>query len=191
VSGYSHSFTQIPVLRDYPDDIYFSRRISSWGWATWKDRWDKAEWDMRWFGENMKDRAFLRDCSRLGDDFLEMLRYQGEGQFSSWAVRWNLTCLKNKAFCVYPRRSLVRNIGLDDSGVHSRKRDKDSYHVDLLPFRVDRRLVDFDQSRDFTTYIAAAHRFSFLTRLRKIVKRALHWIILVILGVLAFLAALL
>ena len=36
ISGYG---PKLPCLENYYDDIYLSVRGSSWGWATWKDRW--------------------------------------------------------------------------------------------------------------------------------------------------------
>jgi len=189
VSGYSHSSAQMPVLKDYTDDVYFCRRASSWGWATWKDRWDKAEWDMRWFEENRKDPAFLALCRQLGDDFPEMLAYQSNGQMDSWAVRWSLTCLKHNGVCVYPRRSLVKNIGLDGSGVHSRAKDHRVYGVDLLAPQAGRKLVEWAADRDLTAHLARAQRFGLLTRIKKLVKKFLGWILFMLIGLVTFLMA--
>ena len=34
--------------RGYVGDVYLLGRSSSWGWATWKDRWEQIDWDIQW-----------------------------------------------------------------------------------------------------------------------------------------------
>ena len=41
ISGYSFS---INYPNDYKYDVAIGFRASSWGWATWKDRWNKIDW---------------------------------------------------------------------------------------------------------------------------------------------------
>lgn len=33
--------------RGYVGDVYLLGRSSSWGWATWKDRWEQIDWIYR------------------------------------------------------------------------------------------------------------------------------------------------
>ena len=40
VSGYSYPFH---IRESSESDVYFCGRISSWGWGTWKDRWENYE----------------------------------------------------------------------------------------------------------------------------------------------------
>ena len=44
VSGYS---PVIPQLNNYKKEVYLSLRSSSWGWATWADRWNKVDWSIK------------------------------------------------------------------------------------------------------------------------------------------------
>ncbi|MCW9065076.1 MAG: glycosyltransferase, partial [Ignavibacteriaceae bacterium] len=41
VTGYTFPI-KIPELYKFP--IYLSPRSSSWGWGTWKNRWERADW---------------------------------------------------------------------------------------------------------------------------------------------------
>jgi len=116
VTGYNYPALRMPLPNGYSDEIYFSQRPSSWGWATWQDRWGKAKWDMKIYQQDMKKREFRRQCNKLGDDFLRMFYLQIRGKINSWAIRWDISCLRNSGYCVYPVNSLVRNIGFDDSG---------------------------------------------------------------------------
>jgi hypothetical protein len=41
------------------------------------------------------------------------------GKNNSWAIRWHASAFLKNMLTLYPGKSLVRNIGLDDSGTHS------------------------------------------------------------------------
>jgi len=58
-----------------------------------------------------------------------MLKKQVKGKIDSWAVRWCYAHYKNKAYCAYPTKSFVMNIGTDKSGTHLKKTTK--YNVEL------------------------------------------------------------
>ncbi|MDI6716137.1 MAG: glycosyltransferase [Actinomycetota bacterium] len=36
----------IKIPESYKHDVYLAYRESSWGWGTWKDRWDKTDWQV-------------------------------------------------------------------------------------------------------------------------------------------------
>ena len=40
------------------------------------------------------------------------------GEIDSWAIRWQASAFLNDKLTLYPRDSLVKNIGFDGSGVH-------------------------------------------------------------------------
>ncbi len=48
-----------------------------------------------------------------------MLEDQINGKNNSWAIRWNASAFLNNKLTLYPGRSLVQNIGHDNSGAHS------------------------------------------------------------------------
>jgi hypothetical protein len=120
--GYPKSLMKIPP--DYNYDIYFAPRAGSWGWATWKDRWEKADWDVKDFEEFKKNKNMQKEFNRGGDDMSDMLIRQMEGKIDSWAIRWCYTLFKNNAYCIYPVKSYIDNIGNDGSGVHCRSNDR-------------------------------------------------------------------
>ncbi|HEE9033205.1 MULTISPECIES: glycosyltransferase [Bacillus cereus group] len=116
ISGYN-----IPIRfpKSYKSDIYYSYRGCSWGWATWKNRWDQVDWDVKDYIEFKKNRRLRNQFNRGGRDMSNMLDAQMEGKIDSWAIRWCYTQSKKNMFTVYPVKSRVRNIGLDGSGTHS------------------------------------------------------------------------
>lgn len=115
ISGYNYS---IPIPEDYPYDAYFSHRCSSWGWATWRNRWEKADWVIQDFDFFKKSFSAQRSFERGGEDLTQMLEEQMSGKIDSWAIRWCYAHHKNNAYCLYPVKSKLVNAGNDGSGTH-------------------------------------------------------------------------
>lgn len=104
---------------DGTDDACFLPFISSWGWATWARAWRYWDADPPHYDELARSRA-LRKKFDLGGayPYFDMLKAQREGRNNSWAIRWYLTVFSRQGVVLYPRRSLVENIGFDGSGEH-------------------------------------------------------------------------
>lgn len=99
-------------------DAYFAGRTSSWGWGTWKDRWDEFFPNPEDLKEITSDKEKSKQLSTWGNDLPEMMKNQLCGLNDSWAVYWALYVIKNKGLCLTPYDSLIENIGMDGTGVH-------------------------------------------------------------------------
>lgn len=99
-------------------DAYFSRRASSWGWGTWKDRWENFSLDYKVLGRIKKDETKNKQLQVWGKDLESYLLGNVYGTNDSWAVLWALHIIDKMGFCLTPYRSLITNIGNDGSGVH-------------------------------------------------------------------------
>ena len=119
ITGYNFPENLMKIPHNYNHDIYFCPRCSSWGWGTWEDRWNKADWGFKDSEKFLKDKKLQKLYSYSGDDKVEMLIAQIEGKIDSWATRWEYTHFKNDAYSVYPVKSLLNNIGFDGTGVNS------------------------------------------------------------------------
>lgn len=115
VSGYSW-----PISLSQPEgtSVYACGRISSYGWGTWKDRWEKFELDYNLLKEIKKDPEKSLYLAKWGDDLEEMLIANLIGKVDSWAVFWALNAINNKQICIGPYKQLITNIGFDGSGTH-------------------------------------------------------------------------
>ena len=96
----------------------------SWSWATWVNRWNNVDWSIKDYNEFKNDRKAQKLFNRGGDDLTNMLQLQVEGKIDSWAIRWCYAHFINNAYCVYPVKSLVDNIGHDGTGVNCGKTNK-------------------------------------------------------------------
>nr|WP_300786848.1 hypothetical protein [uncultured Acetatifactor sp.] len=114
VSGYSY-----PVaLKRGQYDIYGCGRISSWGWGTWKNRWDAYIKDYELIKKMKRSRESSRNLAMWGRDLEEMLVGNVRGSCDSWAVFWALNVISKGGVCINPYESLIQNIGLDGSGTN-------------------------------------------------------------------------
>jgi hypothetical protein len=99
---------------------YLLNRPWPWSWATWKNRWEVVDWEMKDYDDFSKSRRLKREFSRLGSDVNLMLWRQMNGKLDSWAIRWTFHQFKTKTFCLYPPVSLVRNIGFGEEATHTK-----------------------------------------------------------------------
>jgi len=119
ISGYT------PVLSfpaDYPHDSYFTLRSCSWGWATWKNRWESINWDLDDFDDFSAEKDNIRAFNRIGSDLYGLLKKQHEGKIDSWAIRWCYYQFKKDLFCAYPRVSKIKSIGYGAGATHTSKK---------------------------------------------------------------------
>ncbi|MEQ8662730.1 MAG: FkbM family methyltransferase [Gammaproteobacteria bacterium] len=119
VSAYSHPRNVMALPADYPYDVYFIHRMMCWGWATWRDRWHHADWDMAGFDAFLASPPQVRAYHhQIGADSLATLTRCVAGEKDVWACRWVYAHFRHGALCACPTVSLVDNIGLDGSGAN-------------------------------------------------------------------------
>lgn len=102
----------------YTHDVYILHRSCSWGWATWKERWLMADWNVSDYYSFIEDQRKVELFCRGGRDMIHLLQQQMEGKIDSWAIRWDYCMYKHDGYCLWPKYSLVSNIGFDNSGIH-------------------------------------------------------------------------
>lgn len=140
ISGYAHP---LKTPMNYNKDTFISHRSSSWGWATWKDRWERAIWRPEDFFDVYNKKKLRNMMDKAGKDLAPMLLKSIEEKIDSWAVKWSFTHLVNDSYCLYSKNSLVKNIGADASGTNFHRITK-RYEV-----RIDESKKDFSFQNDF------------------------------------------
>jgi hypothetical protein len=118
---YSMSGYTIPmnVPEGYPFDVYFLQRASSWGWATWKNRWQDIDWEVSDFAEFSKNKMSIRKFNKGGTDMFAMLQKQMNGDIDSWAIRWCYHQFKTQTYTAFPVLSKVQNEGFTSDATHT------------------------------------------------------------------------
>ncbi len=118
ISGYTHSQNILNVPESYKYDIFFVPRTSSWGWATWRDRWVDVDWDIKDIEKFRRDKVAQRNFNRGGKDLSGMLIKQVKKGIDTWDIQWSYHNFKKKRLTIYPVVSYVENIGHDGTGIH-------------------------------------------------------------------------
>jgi len=95
---------------------YFSKFGHSWGWATWKNVWDKFQNTMiQW--PQIKKLNLLQDINS-NKLFVNNWTKKFDSQYSnpsSWDTQFVLTLFLNNYLNIIPAYNLVKNIGTQDS----------------------------------------------------------------------------
>jgi len=140
ISGYRHPSTSNDL-----NHSFFLPLGSSWGWATWKDRWNRVSFDADAMLARIKLEDRLEQMNFGGYPYFEMLKAQSLGKVDSWAISLYASMVCEEAYFLYPRASLVENIGFDSSGTHGSFSEfySDSPIVDSVI--IEKRSVQLDQ----------------------------------------------
>ena len=159
IGGYS---PPLVMPEGYAEDSYLSYRCCTWGWATWQDRWDKVDWDVKDYRSFVDDRNQVERFNRGGDDMTPILKLQMDGKISSWGIRWDYAHFKNDAYCFRPSDAIVGNTGNDGTGIHCGATDKydvsiNSQSTFIFP-ESGRLQVDDEINRRFATFYDGRQR---------------------------------
>lgn len=118
ISGYS---LKLPSLKDYNMNFYLAYRASSWGWATWKNKWEDIDWHVKEYNSYKKNPLMQIKFMRGGSDMPKMLKNQMNGKIDSWAIRWCFDQFLKNQLTVFPKISKLYNIGIGDNATHTKK----------------------------------------------------------------------
>jgi len=111
--------------RNLPNS-FFLAAPSTWGWATWKDRWQKLNRNAKELFEIAQKNNLYNSITVDGScpDFWNQLVANASGVNNDWDIKWFSSVVVNSGLCLYPKHSLVVNIGFDGTGTHFKKGEK-------------------------------------------------------------------
>lgn len=127
ISGYSHIDTNLRNVKG--QEFYFSQLTTSWGWATWADRWKLFD-DRKLNMDILKDEAErLRFDLEGACPYTDMLNQQMKNGYITWDIAWYFKAFENDLLTLTPVYTLVNNIGMDGTGIHYNNDAIDSNHI--------------------------------------------------------------
>jgi hypothetical protein len=142
---------------------FFIRGADCWGWATWERAWKLFEAD----GKKLLNLLIERKETKIFDfndsyGYTKMLKDQIQRKNDSWGIRWYASAFLNNMFTLYPRKTLVRNIGADNSGTHCITTDifDGEIAVDIILEKLPVKENE-EARKQFECYLSNNSRFSF------------------------------
>lgn len=170
IAGYA---PDIKLPDNYDKDIYTAYRSCSWTWATWKDRWEGVDWELKEIGDFYNSPELIKKLNSNGSDRFMRLYRQTKGNGSSWSVRFGAHLVKKDLLTVYPRHSYNSNIGCDESGVHSKSEDNEKMRVDLSKAIANPVLSDVETDGRIQKILRKHYSYGFVSELKKFIATVL------------------
>ncbi len=112
VSGYAYinDAARLP-------ETYFLRLSSSWGWGVWKRSWEGFERNPAKLVQEYDNEESIYQFNINGTvDFWEQVLQNVRGEKKTWAVFFYEWVFRHNGVCLFPKVSLLSNIGFDGTG---------------------------------------------------------------------------
>lgn len=117
--GCIHAWNYNLDIKNYNESTFFLKGADCWGWGTWERAWREFNPNGRELLKTIEKKNLTFEFNRRNThEFVEMLKHQIAGKNDSWAIRWHASLVVKNMYCLHPTQPIVRNIGLDNSGVH-------------------------------------------------------------------------
>ena len=123
ISGVNH-LSDLPNYQMRNNDSYiFSKANHIWGWATWRDRWQKTyDVDLKSW-PIIKGEGWLKDLCRGKElevkQLTEALDQVYKKKTNAWAAQWTFSCLLHGRLSIIPCTNLICNIGFGKNSTHT------------------------------------------------------------------------
>jgi hypothetical protein len=162
-----------PVKHLLPE-AFFLPGADCWGWATWQRGWNLFETDGTLLLAQLRQRKLTKLFDYNGAyPYTKMLEHQINGKNDSWAIRWYASAFLANKLTLYPGRSLVHNIGNDNSGTHCSHTHIHDAHLSTTPINLTQLTVEASSTERLAFEIFLRHTrgtvFSFLKNKIKII----------------------
>lgn len=149
-----------PWERNADYSYYFSYYGSIWGWATWKDRWEKYSVDMEHYHE-IKEKDYFWDVfgNREEAEFRVKNFEEIKQGLDTWDFQWAYIRFINSGLSIVPKKNLVKNLGFGSDATHTfssndARADMDIFDLELPlrnpPFIIRDKISD---DKFFNKYI--------------------------------------
>jgi hypothetical protein len=151
-------------------ETFFLNYSSSWGWATWKNRWELFEKDGNYLYNSLKQKQ-LQSLFNINDTypFTRILRNQIRRNNDSWSIRWYASLILKNKLTLYPKKSLIKNIGHDATGIHCDNRKGfetrlSSKPISIKPIKINQNELVYKELQKYFKSIFWERFFSKIKR---------------------------
>ena len=158
-------------------NYFFLKGTGCWGWATWKRSWKNYEDSVqKLLNKFSNKKELIRDFNFYDSyPYYKMLKKQKWSKKKSWAIKWYASNYIKNNYTIYFKSSLVKNIGLDGSGVNCRidyqinqKKFKNIIFNNIINEQPKENLI---AKKDISKYLKS--KFSFINKLNLFIRKIL------------------
>lgn len=101
---------------------FFSKYTHIWGWATWRNRWQYYDFELKLADEYRRERLIEKKCSHPKEQAfwhrkLDMLN--GGKRKDIWDYQWMFACWNMGGVSAVPNVNLIANIGFINEATHT------------------------------------------------------------------------
>jgi glycosyltransferase involved in cell wall biosynthesis len=103
------------------ESYFFSKYPTIWGWATWKNRWEKydvnmAEWN------TLRNSSWLNEILTTNDEINYWQRVFDKMQngLDTWDYALVFSCWLNQCLSIRPKVNMISNIGFGNDATHTK-----------------------------------------------------------------------
>ena len=114
-----------PFVFEPASNLLALHRFSTWGWATWSNRWDEYN-RYQTLGELLeRTNTSLTSIEAFAPDLFTLCQDPAylDGSIDIWSIPWTLLHFLTNTYAIFPIESVIENIGLDGSGSNCSKTD--------------------------------------------------------------------
>lgn len=136
---------------------FFSRIGTIWGWATWKNRWQKFNSALPELNAFIDNSGFERHFgpTNLAEYRQTVTLKAVAGKIDTWDYQWNTHILMNNGLAAIPETNLVENIGFDESATNdSTIPNWIENSSSQQPISVSRREIEIDREYEMEWHLA-------------------------------------
>ena len=170
ISGYMY-----PLAKNKLPETFFYQAASCWGWGTWKSAWNLLETNAEVLYKKLQEKK-LMDTFNINTihGFEQQLLDNISGKLHTWFIKWHATVVLNRGYCLYPKLSMVQNIGFDNTGEHCGSTNIFNNHKLATNINVKKRDLEYNQEA-----IDALKNFNIpITQKTNFIKRLIKKIVL-------------
>lgn len=114
----SYFFPNLNLNHILKEDVFIWSRYCPWGMATWKNRWDKIDWEVSKYKTFIKDKQQVKKFNQIEKTWFFILQNDIEKQEIAMDARINFHLFLNDLFTVYPKKNISVNRGHQEGGEH-------------------------------------------------------------------------
>jgi len=123
ISGHSR------YLNKNEEDYYLINYPMIWGWATWKDRWEKFDVNLDNYQlDDLKKviSKYPKDTQRF---FISIFRLCKSNRIDTWDYPLLIHNIIEGNKSIIPKKSLIQNIGFDEAATHTKNSENENKNI--------------------------------------------------------------